>query len=298
MHLGVDLGGTKIEVAALDPGNRFLYSERIASPRDDYQNTLSAIVALVARAEESLGTKCTIGIGIPGSISPATGLIQNANSTWLIGRPLKKDLEALFQRPVAIANDANCFALSESRDGAAAAFPSVFGVILGTGVGGGFVINNTAHIGPNAIGGEWGHNPMPLKYCQNEQPLCYCGKTHCIETYLSGPSLVRDFNHRYASSYQSVEQILAEATPDQQLFTLERYTVRLAAALGTVINTLDPDCIVLGGGLSNIQSLYDELPEAIQQHVFTENFATPILKAKFGDASGVRGAAWLGAAIP
>ena len=296
MHLGIDLGGTKIEIVGLDENNHIQYKHRIASPRGSYRNTVSALLQLIQNAERSLGVTCTIGIGIPGSISPKTGLIQNANSTWLIGHPLKEDLEAALDRKVQMANDADCFTLSEACDGSGADKNSVFGVILGTGVGGGISINKTLMLGPNAITGEWGHNPMPPEYCQKNKAPCYCGRAHCIETYLCGPAFVKHFNAVNHCEFTRVEEILnhpnLEARKDAELF----YTQRLAAALAIVVNILDPEVIVLGGGLSNMPFLYQNLQSAMLPFVFSETFETEIRPALHGDSSGVRGAAWLGKA--
>lgn len=263
-RIGIDLGGTKIEAIALD-GSKEVFRKRIASPRGDYSATLEAIDGLVREAGEG-----SVGIGIPGALSRTTGLVKNANSTWLIGKPLKQDLERVLGRPVRIENDANCFALSEATDGAGQGAPVVFGVILGTGVGGGLVVDGKLLQGANAIAGEWGHNPLPAPGPEDlPLPDCYCGRKGCIETYLSGPALARD----HAS--------------------LERYVERLARALASVINVLDPDIIVLGGGLSNVARLYSEVPRLWGRHVFSDHVATRLAPPLHGDASGVRGAAWL-----
>jgi fructokinase len=259
LRIGVDLGGTKIEATALDEKGREVYRKRIATPRGDYEGTIAAVASLV----EGEGS---VGIGIPGSLSAATGLVRNANSTWLNGRPLKQDLERALGREVRIENDANCFVLSEAVDGAARDAEVVFGVILGTGVGGGISVGKRVLNGRNAIAGEWGHNPLPG---ETELPQCYCGRKGCIETYLSGPAFERDGGN------------------------LERYHERLARALAGVINILDPDMIVLGGGLSNLKSLYGEVPRLWARHVFSDRVTTRLLPPLHGDASGVRGAAWL-----
>jgi len=267
MRIGIDLGGTKIEALALDADGGQTFRRRIATPRGDYHATLDAIASLVAQAGEG-----TVGIGIPGALSRATGLVKNANSTWLIGQPLKQDLERTLGREVRLANDANCFALSEATDGAAAGAEVVFGVILGTGVGGGVVVRGRIVEGANSIAGEWGHNPLPLPRAE-DMPLrpCYCGRAGCIETYLSGPALERDGGEA----------------------ALELYCERLARALAGVINILDPDVIVLGGGVSNIARLYDQVPKLWPRHVFSDCIATRLLPPRHGDSSGVRGAAWL-----
>ena len=294
MRIGVDLGGTKIELIALGEGGAVLWRERVATPQGDYPATLRAVAALVAAAESKVGagaTAASVGIGIPGAESRASGLIKNANSTCLIGQPLRQDLQHLLQREVRIANDANCFALSEAVDGAGAGAPVVFGVILGTGVGGGIVIDGKVLAGANAIAGEWGHNPMPGEHHKGN---CYCGRRGCIELYLSGPGLAAD--HRRSASADSSPPFIAEqaAAGDAECeATLQRYEARLAKALATVINLLDPDVIVLGGGLSNIDRLYTNVPRLWVTHVFSDQVATRLLKHHHGDSSGVRGAAWL-----
>ena len=294
MHLGIDLGGTKIEIIVLDNTNQVQHRKRIASPRDSYQQTLSALVDLVEDAEDKIGQRCSVGVGIPGSLSPSTGLVQNANSTWLIGHPLKQDLENCLQREIKIANDADCFTLSEACDGAASKSQSVFGVIIGTGVGGGICINQKPILGPNAITGEWGHNPMPSSHCALHNPPCYCGRQHCIETYLCGPAFVRFFNTSNNTQFKRVEEIINHHDLDQRIKAEEYYTEHFAAALATVINVLDPECIVLGGGLSNMSFLYKNLKKVLIPHVFSDTLRTKIVPAKHGDSSGVRGAAWLG----
>lgn len=294
MHLGIDLGGTKIEIVALDESNRMRYRKRISSPHGSYQQTLDTLSRLVNDAEHELGQNCSLGIGIPGSISPTTGLIQNANSTWLIGHPFKQDLEKCLKRSIGIANDADCFTLSEACDGSGSDSSSVFGVILGTGVGGGICINQTPLSGPNAITGEWGHNPMPQSHCRKNQPLCYCGRRHCIETYLCGPAFVRHFNEANNTKLERVEEIMNHPDASLRILAEAFYIEHLAAALATVVNILDPECIVLGGGLSNMPFLYNDLKKAMLPHVFSDTVQTIILPAKHGDSSGVRGAAWLG----
>ena len=271
LRIGVDLGGTKIELLALDAAGKEIYRKRVPTPRADYEATVGAVVALIGDAEEALKAKATIGIGIPGALSRVTGLVKNANSTCLIGRDLKGDLEKSLNREIRIANDANCFALSEAVDGAAKGAEVVFGVILGTGVGAGIVVRGELLTGPNAIAGEWGHNPLPLPLPRKEElplPDCCCGRKGCIEAYLSGPALQKD--------------------PD-----MDRYEERLARALAGVINILDPDVIVLGGGISNIQRLYANVPVLWQPYVFSDQVATRLAPPVHGDSSGVRGAAWL-----
>jgi len=275
MRIGVDLGGTKIEVIVLADDGRELLRERVPTPRGDYAGMVAAIAGLVKSAEQKVGagrTAIPVGVGIPGAESLATGLIKNANSTWLIGQPLRADLEVALGRPVRLANDANCFALSEATDGAAAGEEVVFGVILGTGVGGGIVVNGQVLAGANAIAGEWGHNPLPGD--EVVRPPCYCGRTGCIETFLSGPALAADGG--------------ADNEP-----AMQRYEQRLARALAQVINILDPQVIVLGGGLSNLDRLYDRVPRLWGAHVFSDTVATRLVKNRHGDSSGVRGAAWL-----
>ena len=299
MHLGIDLGGTKTEVAVLDNNNTVLLQHRVPSPQHSYQATLDNIIALILHAETKLNTCCTVGIGIPGSISPTTRRIQNANSTWLIGHDLKTDIERGLNRPIAIANDADCFTLSEACDGVGHNKATVFGVILGTGVGGGITVNRQIISGPNAITGEWGHNIMPVPLQTSEHSSqCYCGQRHCIETYLSGPALVKRFNQQTKAEtpdINSVEQLLAQQDSDATAaLTLSNFYEGLTASLAQVINILDPECVVLGGGLSNIDAIYTEIPKRLQKYVFSENCLTPILKAAHGDSSGVRGAAWLG----
>lgn len=295
MRIGIDLGGTKIEGIALGAGGVERARKRVPSPRDDYAATITAIRDLVHALEAETGAQGSVGIGMPGAISPATGLVKNSNSTWLIGRPIHADLEAALARPVRLANDADCFALSEATDGAGADAPSVFGVILGTGVGGGIVVNGTLLSGPNAIAGEWGHNSLPF-VLPDEMPgsHCYCGKKGCIETWLSGPAFAADYmlDTREALSPEAIIAV-AEAGNRPARFALRRYADRLARALAHIINILDPHVIVLGGGMSNIDALYDEVPARWGAYVFSDTVATRLLRHKHGDASGVRGAAWL-----
>jgi fructokinase len=304
MRLGIDLGGTKIEGVALD-GSREVVRLRVATPRDDYDATLAAIVGLVIDLERAAGATGTVGVGIPGTVSPATGLVKNANSVWLIGRPLPEDLRRLLGRDVRIANDANCFAVSEAVDGAAAGAAVVFGVIVGTGTGGGVVVRGQVLSGVQGIAGEWGHNPLPWPGPDEwPGPPCYCGKSGCIETFLSGPGMTADFLRtagplRGTRPPEQPEEIvrLAAAGEAAAEAALVRYESRMARALASVINVLDPDVIVLGGGLSNIQRLYDAVPRYWSEFVFArgagEIVRTRLLPAAHGDASGVRGAAWL-----
>jgi fructokinase len=282
LRIGIDLGGTKIEGLALDATGREVFRKRMPTPRGDYGATISAVQSLVREIGEG-----TLGVGIPGAESRATGLIKNANSTWIIGKPLAQDLEAALGRPVRLENDANCFALSEATDGAAKGASVVFGVILGTGVGGGIVVDGKVIRGANAIAGEWGHNALPQPSNQDfPLPPCYCGRAGCIETYLSGPGLSRDH-----------EQVTAERLAPEQVVlhekTMARYEERLARALASVINVLDPDVIVLGGGMSNVARLYTQVPRLWGRYVFSDRVATRLVPPVHGDSSGVRGAAWL-----
>ena len=296
--LGVDLGGTKIEIAALsrDDG-RFLLRERVATPRGGYAAVLGAIAALVKNAESQLGVAgLPLGIGMPGCISPATGLVKGANSTGLNGRELDKDLERALQRPVRAENDANCLAVSEAVDGAAAGERVVFAVILGTGVGAGIAIDGCAWTGRQGVAGEWGHNPAPLvPGDEHVQRLrCWCGRGECNETLLSGPGLAADHARHNGAALDAPAIVAAAAAGNAAASaSLDRYTERLARAFAQTINLLDPSAIVLGGGMSNIDTLYDEVPRRWAQHVFSDTVTTPLLRAKHGDSSGVRGAAWL-----
>lgn len=293
-RIGIDLGGTKIEIVALDASGVECFRRRIATPRDDYEGTLAAMAALVGEAEAAAGP-ATVGIGMPGTISPATGLVKNANSTWLNGQPLARDIVRTLQRDVQLANDANCFALSEAVDGAAAGQPIVFGVIVGTGTGGAIVANGRVLVGANAIGGEWGHNPMPWPEPEEwPGPPCYCGRTGCIETFLSGPGLSRDHACCTGEHLDAVTiAARAEAGDRAADLTLQRYERRMARALAAVINVVDPHAIVLGGGLSNINRLYERVPSLWEPFVFSDRVVTKLLRATFGDSSGVRGAARL-----
>jgi fructokinase len=295
MRIGIDLGGTKIEGVALAADGRELQCRRIASPQGDYDASLRAISGLVAALERDTHERGTVGIGIPGAVSPATGLIKNANSTWLIGRPLAEDLSRLLERPVRLANDANCFALSEATDGAGAGASVVFGVIIGTGTGGGVVVDGRVIAGANAIAGEWGHNPLPSPRDQERPgPACYCGRSGCIETFLSGPALGRDYAAGDEPAITAAEVAARAAAGDPRaLAALARYEERFARAIAGVINVLDPDVIVLGGGLSNLDRLYVNVPALWSPYVFSDRVATRLVRAAHGDASGVRGAAWL-----
>lgn len=295
MRLGVDLGGSKIEIVGLAADGRELLRRRIATPQGDYRATLTAIAGLVAEAEAELGQTGSVGIGIPGAESLRSGLIKNANSTCLIGQPLRHDLQTLLRREVRLANDANCFALSEAIDGAGRDAETVFGVILGTGVGGGIVIRRQVLAGANAIAGEWGHNPLPrLAAADQPAPDCYCGHRGCIETYLSGPGLTADHARHTAETLDAASIECRAAAGDAACeATLRRYEDRLGRALASVINILDPQVIVLGGGLSNMQRLYRHLPACCAPYVFSDAVDTRFLPPVHGDSSGVRGAAWL-----
>jgi fructokinase len=296
LALGIDLGGTKIEIIALDPSGGVLLRRRRDSPRGDYQKTLDAIAALIAEAEAELGARGTLGVGTPGAISPATGLLKNSNSTWLNGRPLDRDLAQALGRPIAMANDADCFALSEATDGAGAGAASVFGVIVGTGVGGGLVIHGRVLAGPNAIAGEWGHNPLPWPHPEElPGPDCYCGLQGCLETWLAGPGLAQ-VHRRQTGSKAAPPAILAAALAGDAgaEASLRRYDDRLARGLASVINLVDPEVIVLGGGLSQLERLYRTVPALWGRYVFSDTVRTRLVAPMHGDSSGVRGAAWLG----
>ncbi|MCB2056179.1 MAG: ROK family protein [Geminicoccaceae bacterium] len=295
--MGIDLGGSKIEILALGPQGEDLFRRRCPTPRD-YAATLDAIADLVTAAEEATGGggRSTLGIGHCGAIAPATGLMQNANATFLDGRPFDRDLMQRLRRPIAFANDANCLGLSEAMDGAAAGARVVFAVVLGTGVGGAVVADGRIHVGPNAIGGEWGHNPLP-RPGDDERPglPCYCGRRGCIETWLAGPALALDHERATGRRLSAPEIVAAaDAGDDAAEATMARYEERLARALGTAVNLLDPDVVVIGGGLSNVARLYPAMARLLPAHVFTRDLATPIRPARHGDSSGVRGAAWLG----
>src|SRR6185312_8902210 len=294
-RIGVDLGGTKIEAAALDRSGAIAVRRRIATPAGDYEGTVEAVGALVAAMEAELGGGARVGVATPGARSLATGLMKNCNSTCLNGRPLKEDLERRLAREVRIANDANCFALSEAVDGAGKDAHVVFGVILGTGVGGGIVVGRHALEGANAIAGEWGHNPLPSPLAEDHPlPHCYCGRRGCVETYLSGPGLAAD-HARIAGGGLDAAAIAQRAAAGDAgcAGSLERYAGRLARSLATVVNVLDPDVIVLGGGLSSIASLYERVPRLLPAHVFSDEVRTRLVPPAHGGSGGVRGAAWL-----
>ena len=286
MRIGVDLGGTKIEAIAIDGTNEVL-RRRVSTPRGDYAATITAVRDLVEAIERQLGATCTVGIGIPGAISAVTGLVKNANSTWLIGHPLDRDLERALARPLRVSNDANCFALSEATDGAAQGAHIVFGVILGTGTGGGVVVHGRVLEGRHRIAGEWGHNPLP--WPQNGEhpgPPCYCGRTGCIETFLSGPGLTETYAAIAGRRAEAAEiAARAESGDPHANDALAIYESRLARALASIINVLDPDVIVLGGGVSNIARLYTGVPPLLKPFVFSDSADTPIVAARHGDSS-------------
>jgi fructokinase len=283
MRIGIDVGGTKIEALALDDEGREVFRKRVLTPRGDYEATVRTIATLVGECGDG-----AVGIGIPGTLSRLTGLVKNANSTWLIGRPLKRDLERAIGREVRIENDANCFALSEAVDGAGEGSRVVFGVILGTGVGGGIVVDGKVIVGANAVAGEWGHNALP-RPTEADLPLpeCYCGRAGCIETYLSGPALERE-HERLSGEHLSAKDLGWRGGR-----AMDQYLERLARSLASVINLLDPDVIVLGGGMSNIDRLYSDVPRLWSRHVFSDHVGTRLARNRHGDSSGVRGAAWL-----
>lgn len=295
MRIGIDLGGTKIEFIALSDDGKVLLRHRVATPIGDYDGTIKAIQGGVVDIETRTSQTGSVGIGIPGTVSPATGLVKNANSTWLIGKPFDRDLEAALARPVRLANDANCFALSEATDGAASGHELVFGVILGTGVGGGLSIAGRPRRGPNAIAGEWGHNPLPWPE-PAEMPgrSCYCGQQGCIETFISGPALSHFYKESGGPALAAEDIIQRSADGEAQAeIVLVAFENRLARSLAHVINMMDPDAIVLGGGLSNMDRLYETVPALWQSWVFSDQVNTPLLRPLHGDSSGVRGAAWL-----
>jgi fructokinase len=294
MRIGIDLGGTKIAGVALHPDGSEVARIRRPTPRS-YVGTLEAIAGIVSELDGRAGEKGTVGLGIPGALSPSTGLVRNANSTWLIGRPLDVDLQRLLDRPVRIMNDANCFALSEASDGAGAGARCVFGVILGTGVGGGIVLDGAGLEGASRIAGEWGHNPLPaMRDDERPGPACYCGRYGCVETFLSGPGLAAD-HQRVTGEGRTAPEVVDAAVRGEPAAaaTLDRYVDRLARALGVVVNILDPDVIVLGGGVSNMPGLPERVQAALPPYVFTDDLVVRVVRHRHGDASGVRGAAWL-----
>ena len=293
MPVGIDMGGTKIEAVALDGAGAEIFRQRRPTPRHDYAATVRTVAELAALAEAAIGPQRGIGVAIPGCVSAKTGLVKNANSIWLNGMPLAADLAAATGRQVNLTNDANCFVLSEASDGAGAGANVVFGVIAGTGVGGGVAVHGKVLEGAHLLAGEWGHNPLPGMSAEEvlEAPLCYCGRRGCVETWCSGPALAEDFN-RHGGGDLTADAIAVSDDPAAKA-AIMRWTDRFARALGAVVNILDPDVIVLGGGLSNIQSLYRDLPPLVQRYSFSAETPTRIVQNKHGDSSGVRGAAWL-----
>jgi fructokinase len=295
IRIGVDLGGTKIEFVALERNGTELHRHRIATPRFEYDGTVRAITDGVKEIEKKLGRTASVGVGIPGTISTKTGFVKNANSTWLNGKPFDKDLSRALEREVRCANDANCLAVSEATDGAGAGKHVVFAVILGTGCGGGIAVDGRVHSGLNGVGGEWGHNTLPWMRAEEfPGPPCYCGKNGCIETWVSGTGLEKDYERATKLSLRGPEIIARSVAGEASaIAALDRFEDRLTRALAGVINLLDPDVIVLGGGASQIPRLYKNVPARLKDHVFGNEADTPVLPAKHGDASGVRGAAWL-----
>ena len=295
MRIGIDLGGTKIEALAISGDGAELVRHRIDTPRDDYFGTIQAMAGLVKRVEEETGAKGSVGAGIPGTISGRTGLVKNSNSTWLNGQPLWKDLSDALGRTVRIANDANCLAVSEATDGAAAGKGVVFGVILGTGCGGGVAVSGHVHGGPNGVAGEWGHTPLPwAKEGEFPGPDCYCGRQGCMELWVSGTGFARDYKVVTGEALSSRDIMEAFEHGDQKaVAAVDRYEDRLARGLAAVINVLDPDIFVFGGGMSKVKRLYQDLPGRVEKYVFGREAETPMVPAKYGDSSGVRGAAWL-----
>ncbi|WP_216843050.1 fructokinase [Granulicella sp. S190] len=295
MRIGIDLGGTKIEALAIDKHGLELARQRVDTPREDYEGTVRAIVALVHQMEAETGQAGTVGAGIPGTVSRVTGLVKNSNSTWLNGRPFHKDLISALGREVRVANDANCLAVSEATDGAAAGVRIVYGVILGTGCGGGVALEGCVHEGPNGVAGEWGHNPLPWpKPEESPGPECYCGKFGCMEMWVSGTGIALDYKKTTGNALTTREIVADfEAGDSAALAAIGRFEDRLARGLSNVINILDPDVIVIGGGVSRLSHIYEALPKLLPAYVFGGEASTPVFPAKFGDSSGVRGAAWL-----
>lgn len=295
IKIGIDLGGTKIEGIALSEAGEELFRERVPTPADDYLAIMRCIIELVLDIEQTLNQRGSVGVGTPGAVSPAFGLLKNSNTVCMNGKPVYDDLKRLLGREIRIANDANCFALSEAIDGAGAGAEVVFGVIVGTGAGAGVVVRSHSLQGPNAIAGEWGHNPLPWPQDQERPgPLCYCGKSGCIETWLSGPGLSRDYLEKSGEALDA-KQIVERATAGDEKAEscLQYYEDRMARGLAHVINILDPDVIVLGGGMGNIKRLYSNVPRRWDEYVFSDRVDTKLVPPKFGDSSGVRGAAWL-----
>jgi fructokinase len=291
-RIGIDFGGTKIEIIVLDQHNNAILRRRIANPRT-YDAAIEAVQGLVAGAEQQIGQRCTVGVGIPGAISPATGTVLNANSVWMNDHPFDRDLGAALGREVRVENDANCFALSEAADGAAADYRTVFGVILGTGCGGAIVVDKRVLPGRHRIAGEWGHTPLPWPTeADLPYPSCFCVNTGCIERYIAGPSLAADCDGPGHTDASAIPARAAAGEP-RAIAALARHAERTARALAVIVNILDPDAIVIGGGLSNMDHLFTEMPGLMRRHVNAHAANTPVLRAKHGDSSGVRGAAWL-----
>ena len=292
MRIGIDLGGTKIEGVVMDGVGRVLAQRRVPTPAaEGYEAIVGSLVNVIFELEKEAGTTCTVGLGTPGAVSARTGMMKNCNTTCLNGQPLRDELEKCLKRPIRIANDANCFALSEAHDGGAAGYGVVFGVIIGTGVGGGLIFDGKAHNGPNSIAGEWGHTPL-----HSDGPDCYCGHKGCIETYLSGPGLLKDYQRAGGTAAGTAADVVSTALDGSDAHAaaaLDRYIDNFGRAVATLVDIIDPDAIVLGGGLSNIDRLYTAGPIAVAKYVFSDELRTPILRNKHGDASGVRGAAWL-----
>jgi fructokinase len=295
MRIGIDLGGTKIEAIGLNSEGKELRRIRVPTPRGDYEGTVAAIAGLVRQIERETHRVGSVGVGIPGTVVAATGLVKNANSTWLNGMPLQKDLSAELEREVRCANDANCLAVSEATDGAAKGFGVVFGVIVGTGCGGGVALHGRVHAGPNGLAGEWGHTPLPWA-SDDELPgaLCYCGKRGCLESWISGTGLARDFTHVTGRTLRGEEIVAAAGEGDAEaMAALDRLEDRMARGLAVIVNILDPDVIVVGGGLSKLDRIYPGVKSRLGELCFGGGADTPIVRAMYGDSSGVRGAAWL-----
>ena len=300
LRLGIDLGGTKIAGIVLDDGGAIRAEARVPAPRGDYRATVAAVAGLALRLEAEAGAPCSVGIGMPGSLSPATGFVRNANSHWLNGHPFADDLARRLDRPIRVENDANCLAVSEAVDGAGAGSRVVWAMILGTGVGSGIAIDGRVLPGRNGIAGEWGHGPLPAAgNGERPSPACYCGRAGCVETYVSGPGLAADHARRHGGLHTAEDIVAAARAGDPAAqATLARHLDRLGRAAAQVVNLLDPDVIVVGGGLSRLPELIAGLPDAIRPHVFSDAFDTPVRASRHGDASGVRGAAWLWEAEP
>lgn len=295
IRIGIDLGGTKTAIIALDSAGNTLYQQQTATPKT-YQATIENIALMIAQAEKQMNVQASVGVGIPGTVSSQTGLVKNANSTWINGKPLAQDLSHLLGREVRVANDANCFAVSEAVDGSGVGHQLVFGVIIGTGCGAGIALNGQAHVGFNGLGGEWGHNPLPwMTASEFQSTSCFCGHHDCIETFISGTGFVRDYNLHTSANLTKAEQIMALVAQGDAAATvaLALYCDRLARALAHVVNLIDPDIIVLGGGMSNVDAIYTDISHRLTHYVLGQECYTKVVKNRFGSASGVRGAAWL-----